>query len=171
MADQDVHLRCTRQGGKLRVQIISRGYFNQANCQFPRAIRAEGRVYAVPPSSIRLAQSAKGTYFYRVSQPIKVLEGDAGEEDDDGGDKQDEEGETKRKGGKKRSRPVEKPVKVFDCEDEPECVVCLDADKQRICVPCGHYCMCKACVDLLVTPKKCPLCRTAIKTTILPSEL
>ncbi|KAJ0407462.1 hypothetical protein P43SY_005003 [Pythium insidiosum] len=170
MADQDVHLRCIRQGGKLRVQIISRGYFNQANCQFPRAIRAEGRVYSVPPSSIRLAQSAKGTYFYRVSQPIKIVDEHSTDEEEPAND--EAELTTAAKGrGKKRSRPVEKPVKVFDCEDEPECVVCLDTDKERICVPCGHYCMCKNCVDLLVSPKKCPLCRTPIKTTILPSEL
>ncbi|TMW68290.1 hypothetical protein Poli38472_005758 [Pythium oligandrum] len=174
MSDDQVYLRCSRQGSKLRVQIISNGYFREANCQFPRAIRADGRTYSVPPSSIRLAQSAKGTYFYRVTQPITILD-----ENEENEEEEENEAETDTKDGKKsgkkatkkRSRAVAKPAKVFDSVDEPDCVICLDSAKERICVPCGHYCMCADCIKQLVKPSKCPMCRTAIATTILPSEL
>ena len=50
MSDQQVYLECVREKSKLRVRIISPGYYSDANCQFPRAIRVEGRKYSVPPS-------------------------------------------------------------------------------------------------------------------------
>jgi Ca-activated chloride channel family protein len=37
-----VELACIKQGSKLRVKIVSAGYLNYANCQFPRDIRIEG---------------------------------------------------------------------------------------------------------------------------------
>ena len=29
------------------------------------------------------------------------------------------------------------------------CVVCMDAPKDRIVLPCGHICACEACAQLL----------------------
>jgi len=54
--------------------------------------------------------------------------------------------------------------------DDMTCVVCLDAKKNRLLIPCGHVCMCAECCDTLIarasvpyTPcAKCPLCRTDI---------
>lgn len=35
-------LKCVKEGSKLRIKIISDGYLNSANCQFPRALRVMG---------------------------------------------------------------------------------------------------------------------------------
>lgn len=56
-----VQLCCVREGGKLRVKVISEGYDSTKNVQFPRAIRAEGARYVVEG----LELSSDGT-FYRV---------------------------------------------------------------------------------------------------------
>ncbi|GAB9474820.1 Inhibitor of apoptosis 4 [Globisporangium polare] len=170
MATEQVFLRCTKEGNKLRVRIISPGYFRDANCQFPRSIRSESQLYAVAPRSIRLVQTRGGRNFYRVAQPITLC-GDDDHDDVAQGDDKATDKSKKQTGGKRRQRPVEKPKNVFDHKDEPDCVVCLDAEKEQIFVPCGHFCMCKACIKQLVQPKKCPICREPIKATILPSEL
>ena len=44
-----------------------------------------------------------------------------------------------------------------------DCVVCLDEKKDHVCLPCGHVCLCAACVLRLGSrPKqkksKCPMC-------------
>jgi hypothetical protein len=41
------------------------------------------------------------------------------------------------------------------------CVVCMDAPKDRIVLPCGHICACGACAQLLGT--RCPVCRGPIE--------
>ncbi|MEH1886895.1 vWA domain-containing protein [Nostoc sp.] len=56
-----VELHCVREGGKLRVKVISEGYDSTKNVQFPRSIRAEGVRYVVE----ELELSSEGT-FYRV---------------------------------------------------------------------------------------------------------
>jgi hypothetical protein len=40
-------------------------------------------------------------------------------------------------------------------------VVCFDAPKDHIIVPCGHQCVCEACANLLTQMYKptCPICR------------
>lgn len=62
-----VELACVREGGKLRIKIISDGY-NDLNVQFPRGIRAEGAKYVV--ESLQLSND--GT-FYRASGNITRL--------------------------------------------------------------------------------------------------
>ena len=60
-----VELHCVREGGKLRVKVVSDGYDTSKNVQFPRAIRAEGARYVV----VGLELSSDRT-FYRVSGDI-----------------------------------------------------------------------------------------------------
>eukprot|EP01084_Bolivina_argentea_P052926 97166_1 len=38
-----------------------------------------------------------------------------------------------------------------------ECVVCMDKTPKYICIPCGHYCVCSKCKD--VVNNKCPMCQ------------
>ena len=47
--------------------------------------------------------------------------------------------------------------------EETMCVVCFDAPKDHIIVPCYHLCVCEACANLLTQIEKpsCPICRTA----------
>lgn len=70
-----IELHCIREGGKLRVKVISDGYDNTKNIQFPRAIRAEGARYVVE----NLELSKNGS-FYRVIGDITRLTA-AGEAD------------------------------------------------------------------------------------------
>ncbi|MEH1983263.1 MAG: VWA domain-containing protein [Nostoc sp.] len=56
-----VELHCIREGGKLRVKVVSEGYDSTKNIQFPRAIRAEGARYVV--EGLELSSDAT---FYRV---------------------------------------------------------------------------------------------------------
>ena len=51
--------------------------------------------------------------------------------------------------------------------EETMCVVCFDAPKDHIIVPCYHLCVCEACANLLTQMDKptCPICRAAIQQT------
>lgn len=60
-----VELSCVREGGKLRIKVMSEGYDATKNIQFPRAIRAEGARYVVEG----LELSSDNT-FYRVRGSI-----------------------------------------------------------------------------------------------------
>ncbi|WRH64924.1 MAG: VWA domain-containing protein [Planktothrix sp. GU0601_MAG3] len=66
--EQGVLVECLREGGKLRVRVISEGYNPELNVQFPRHIREAGMTYIV--EEIKL--SANGD-FYRASGTIKRL--------------------------------------------------------------------------------------------------
>lgn len=63
-----VELECFREGGKLRIRVLSDGYAASLNVQFPRDIRDDGVHYVVD----RLDISADGT-FYRAGGEIKRL--------------------------------------------------------------------------------------------------
>lgn len=72
---QTVRLRCVSEGSRLRVKIISPGYYASANCQFPRDLRSENSEYEVPVSAVTLAQGPAGKYFYRVrARDVRRLE-------------------------------------------------------------------------------------------------
>jgi hypothetical protein len=51
--------------------------------------------------------------------------------------------------------------------DETLCVLCLDAPKDHIIVPCGHQCVCGACAEKLKKARSalCPFCRAPINAT------
>jgi hypothetical protein len=45
--------------------------------------------------------------------------------------------------------------------EETMCVVCMDAPKNRVVLPCMHMCACEACAQLL--RDRCPVCRGPIE--------
>ena len=46
------------------------------------------------------------------------------------------------------------------------CVVCLEAEKGVLLLPCSHMCMCTACTEsIMANSKQCPVCRSAIAAT------
>ena len=49
-------------------------------------------------------------------------------------------------------------------EEEALCVVCMDARKQHVMVPCMHVCVCEACAQRLLDARTphCPVCRTPV---------
>jgi Ca-activated chloride channel homolog len=67
-ADGGVELICQRQGGKLKMHVLTSGYDQSLNVQFPRSVREEGVHYVVDG----LELSANGT-FYRAVGNIKRL--------------------------------------------------------------------------------------------------
>ena len=52
-------------------------------------------------------------------------------------------------------------------DEEKLCVLCLDAPKDHIIIPCGHQCVCRACAEKLKKARSplCPFCRTPIHAT------
>jgi hypothetical protein len=61
--------------------------------------------------------------------------------------------------------PPAAPTSHPDAE-ETLCVVCFDAPKDHIIVPCGHQCVCARCAELLTKTRTptCPVCREPIQT-------
>jgi hypothetical protein len=59
------------------------------------------------------------------------------------------------------------PPAAPQLEEEALCVVCMDAPKQHVIVPCGHQCVCEACAQQLTqtTSPSCPVCRAPIQET------
>ena len=51
--------------------------------------------------------------------------------------------------------------------EETMCVVCFDAPKDHLIVPCGHQCVCAGCAELLTKTRTptCPVCREPIQQT------
>lgn len=153
-ADSTVVLRCVKEAGKLRIKIVSPGYSQSANCQFPRNIRAEGREYAVPSRDIVMADTA-GKFFYRIKKNnIKVVE---------------------------KGPSVVLPIaglKVYGDEDLRTCGICFsDVDDDPsirfvILVRCGHYALCSGCANhCQLSGKGCPLCRAPIEQIITKDQL
>lgn len=133
-----VLLKCVKVGSKLRVRIISPNYYyNNHNCQFPRAIRIENTLYEVPASDVTLINVVGRNgckSFYRIKcTNISIVD------------------ELPR---------YARNFKVFQDETEDECVICLSDRKQYVFGPCGHFYVCRSCVNRL---ELCPICRSKIE--------
>jgi hypothetical protein len=52
--------------------------------------------------------------------------------------------------------------------EETMCVVCFDAPKDHLIVPCGHQCVCARCAEQLTKTRTpmCPVCRGPIQQTV-----
>jgi hypothetical protein len=52
--------------------------------------------------------------------------------------------------------------------EETMCVVCFDAPKDHLIVPCGHQCVCARCAEQLTNTRTptCPVCRGPIRETV-----
>lgn len=148
-----VILKCVKgTGGKLRIKIISPGYSSDANCQFPRDIRVDGREYSVPRKDVIMAD-VKGKFFYRIKKNnIKIIEISEKQQNSKG--------------------KVE--IKVYGEENLSECGICLenlDSSPEMtfvIIVPCGHYSFCDRCA---YNCKTCPICRGNISKIITKDQL
>jgi outer membrane protein assembly factor BamB/predicted DNA-binding WGR domain protein len=67
-ASQGVIVECVREGGELRVRVVSEGYHQNWNCQFPKDIRQAGARYVVD----EVREAGRGG-FYRVYGDIRRL--------------------------------------------------------------------------------------------------
>ncbi len=68
-AAQGIQVECYRQGGKLRMRVMTGGYNPDFNVQFPRAVREEGVTYLV--EDLRL--SSDGTFYHAGGAIKRVL--------------------------------------------------------------------------------------------------
>jgi hypothetical protein len=112
---EKVQLKCVKIGSKLRIRILTPGYYNNANCQFPRNLRLEGRLYEVDANAITLITRSKN--YYSITKSIKILS-DVEESSN---------------------------VRIFEDSSSDECAICMTNDKCIIIVPCGHYYTCASC--------------------------
>ncbi|KAL0489590.1 baculoviral IAP repeat-containing protein [Acrasis kona] len=53
-----------------------------------------------------------------------------------------------------------------DVSEDVECVVCMENNKSHLCVPCGHYALCKECAPIIISSKMCPICRSEVTNCI-----
>ena len=62
--------------------------------------------------------------------------------------------------------PPASPAPHPDAE-ETMCVVCFDAPKDHLVLPCKHLCVCEACAEQLTKTRTpmCPVCRGPIRET------
>lgn len=128
-----VLLKCFKINNKLRIRIISPGYFNEHNCQFPRAVRIENTLYEVPIGDVSLVTSGGNKAFYRIKRAnIRIVSED---------------------------HTPARDFKVFQDQGDDDCVVCMSEEKHYVFGPCGHFYVCKQCANKL---KSCPICRSNI---------
>lgn len=138
----EVRLRCVKENNKLRIKIVSPGYAQEANCQFPKDIRLAGREYTVPKEDVVMADT-RGKFFYRIKKNnIKIV---------------DSFKDLKIYGDENLS---ECSICMDDTSNPNICFV--------IFVPCGHYAVCKQCA---LQCKNCPLCRSPINQIITKDQL
>jgi hypothetical protein len=142
-----VDLICVKDRRKLRVRILTNGYLTNANCQFPRDLRVEGRRFRVPASEIKLI-TTRGKFFYSIKHGIEIVDADTPIQH--------------------HSLQHHYSLKIYEDTSNDECVVCLCNPKQMVFNPCGHYYVCGECAMKLT---KCPMCRIAIQARISKEEL
>jgi hypothetical protein len=163
-----VYLQCMKIKGKLRVRILTHGYINDLNVQFPRAIRVEGMIYRVKRESVTMRRSGgrqrKPFYSIPKTEITCIDQSDA------------EHKQTLAFLARERASAQEEKkasmlanVKVFDVnEEDDECPICMDAKKDTVFIPCGHYTTCGSCASRLNT---CPICRARVEERVLRSEI
>jgi len=152
-SEQLIYFECVKIGPKLRVRVISPGYNQEANCQFPRAIRQEGAKYSAPISDLTFSET-RGKFFYRVKKHrVKIID------------------------------DVDELIDIIDhmkisikniYQDDiaTDCIICMENEYDVVMVPCGHYCMCHECADkILGSTSKCPICRQKVDLAVTRDRL
>lgn len=151
MSDSVVKLLCVKEGGRLRVKIASPGYAPKANCQFPKCLRREGRVFSVPSSWIRLERRGTNAAFYSVRASADALNNLAT-------DSLDELDLTN--------------LRLF--EASADCIICMnDQPSTQVVFPCGHLYLCADCATKTMSrqEKRCAICREPILGMIDKSQI
>lgn len=140
LSQDKIYLKCVQEGAKLRVKIITPGYYAGANCQFPRNLRVRDRIFSIPPSDVTLI-TTRGKYYYSVKNTKNLMVVSS------------------------EQVPLATPpnIKIYEDIEQEECLICYDAPKQSVFNPCGHFYTCHACSLKLVT---CPICRIRIQSHI-----
>jgi hypothetical protein len=59
-------------------------------------------------------------------------------------------------------KPAPKPAPESESESNSHCVICFEGDKDHLCMPCKHLCVCAGCASVVQRLKACPMCREPI---------
>ena len=62
---------------------------------------------------------------------------------------------------RKKTPPPPPPATTTTLQENEECVICFEAKKTVVCIPCKHCCLCSNCGNI-DTIKECPLCRQVV---------
>ena len=146
----EIILECIKTDGKLRIRIVSTGYYPDANCQFPRDLREVGRKYSVKTSAVCLITS-RGKYYYSVKQrsAIRILD-------------PDEQTCTFN------LEAAMQNLVVYEDSSASDCTICMENPKSMVLIPCGHFYTCNECSIKLL---KCPICRCEITERINKTQM
>ena len=60
------------------------------------------------------------------------------------------------------------PKVIFGDDDEKECIICMDKEKNSVLSPCGHFMTCDLCSRQLT---QCPICRSSIVCILNRNEI
>lgn len=66
-------------------------------------------------------------------------------------------------------REPDGPPEATQTPDQLLCVICLEAQRSQLVLPCRHLCMCGACANVLLRgeqTKTCPICRGPVWETL-----
>lgn len=124
---------------RLRMRIVSDGYYKDLNCQCSRNIRIKNQMYEIDNSQIIL-NTSRGKWFYVfITDPIPIYD-----------------------------KSILDNLKIYESNEDNDCIICLDIQKNTILVPCGHYILCTTCSNKISI---CPLCRSNITYRIDSSNI
>jgi len=118
-----VELICIKEASKLRIRILNDGFIKTANCQFPKNIRQEGRMYTVPKSDISIKKIGN-KHFYHIKKDNIVI---------------------------KENVPTD--LKIYEDTENEECIICYMSNKEVVFSGCGHYICCNECACKISTKK------------------
>lgn len=55
--------------------------------------------------------------------------------------------------------------KLEEYKQITQCIVCMDAKREVLFLPCNHLVMCKRCAFVIPYPARCCICREYIRST------
>jgi len=129
--------------------ISSRPFIKGINCQFPRNIRIEGMYYIVKSEEVRLKNN-----FYSIMGNNAIIYQTMNFE------------QIKHYINSQDDKVI--PKVIFGDDDDKECIICMDNEKNSVLSPCGHYVVCDLCSHQL---KQCPICRSRITCILKRDEI
>lgn len=140
-SEEVVRYKCIKVGSRLRVRVTSPGYNHNANCQFPRDIREDGREYTTSVSALKFSQT-RGKFFYKVTRKIDV---------------------TVIVETTLPQKIYEKAEDCVVCFDHSPQTIFYECGHFVCCAKCSEA--------IFTTTKKCPMCRANIKRLVMEIEL
>lgn len=176
-----ITLECVKEGRtKLRIRfhsftdeegrVFTNVYDNTFNCQFPRAIREEGRFYEIGPDDLSLMAGGGRQPFYKVrTGGIRIVGAADVVFKPPSTGRRAPVASSSSSSSSSSSTATAAPIDLSEITiyEVTECVVCMGAAPSEVFLPCAHKCVCAACSrEIKRHSGNCPLCRRRITSTI-----